>query len=184
MNTTTRPQITPFKHARKWLLAALCMFGLTPAYAELQIGQPAPSFTLPNQNGESISLNDHRGKWVVVYFYPKDDTPGCTTEACSFRDNINALIAKQAVILGISVDSIDSHEEFAKKFKLPFDLLSDEDGKVAKQYDALLNLGLISFTKRHSFIIDPQGKIARIYRNVNPQKHVAEILEELKKLQN
>lgn len=161
-------------------LSAFCLLGLSSnAQAELNIGDSAPTFSLINQHQETVSLDDYRGQWVVVYFYPKDDTPGCTTEACSFRDNINALIAQKAVILGISVDSVDSHKDFAKKFKLPFSLLSDETGAVAKQYDALLNLGVMQFTKRHSFIIDPEGKIVKIYRSVNPSTHVAEVLQEI-----
>lgn len=149
----------------------------------LQVGQTAPSFSLVDQHQQTRQLQDYHGKWVVLYFYPKDDTPGCTTEACSFRDNINKLISKQAVILGVSVDSVADHKKFAEKYNLPFSLLADPKGKVAAQYDALLNLGIIRFAKRHSFIIDPQGNIAKIYRNVDPQKHVADILQDLKQLQ-
>ncbi|BBP46796.1 peroxiredoxin [Thiosulfatimonas sediminis] len=167
-------------------LSACYLIGLllTPhANAALQIGDTAPSFSLQDQHQKMVSLEDQLGKWVVLYFYPKNDTPGCTTEACSFRDNINHLIAQQAVILGVSVDSVASHKDFSEKFKLPFSLLADENGKVAAQYDAILNLGVVKFARRHSFIIDPTGKIARIYRNVDPQKHVADILKDLKQLQ-
>ncbi len=162
----------------------MLLFSSTPFADELHEGQMAPDFTLSDQYRQTHSLDDYRGKWVVLYFYPKDDTPGCTTEACSFRDNINAIIAKQAVILGISVDDISDHEAFSKKFKLPFSLLSDPKGEVARKYDSLLDLKIIHFAKRHSFIIDPQGRIAKIYRDVDPQTHVAEVLEELKRLQN
>ncbi|MDX1348558.1 MAG: peroxiredoxin, partial [Thiomicrorhabdus chilensis] len=103
---------------------------------------------------------------------------------CSFRDNINAIISKQAVILGVSVDSVAAHQDFSKKFELPFSLLSDPDGLVARQYDALLDLKVIQFAKRHSFIIDPQGRIAKIYRDVDPQEHVGDILKDLTQLQN
>lgn len=167
-------------------LSAFYLIGLLlapNAHAELQIGDVAPAFSLQDQHQKSVSLQQQRGKWVVLYFYPKDDTPGCTTEACSFRDNINRLIVQQAVILGVSVDSVASHKKFADKHELPFSLLADEDGKVAAQYDAVLNLGIIKFARRHSFIIDPNGKIARVYRNVDPQRHVAEILKDLKQLQ-
>lgn len=167
-------------------ISAFYVLGLTfaaNAHAELKIGDSAPDFSLQDQHQKTVSLHDQRGKWLVLYFYPKDDTPGCTTEACSFRDNINRLIAQQAVILGVSVDSVASHKDFAEKHELPFSLLADEDGKVAEKYDAVLNLGLIKFARRHSFIIDPNGKIASIYRNVDPQRHVAEILKELKTLQ-
>ncbi|QKI88484.1 peroxiredoxin [Thiomicrorhabdus xiamenensis] len=153
------------------------------AAAELKTGEMAPQFSLFDQHQKSVSLQQQRGNWVVLYFYPKNDTPGCTTEACSFRDNINRLIAQQAVILGVSVDSISSHQKFAEKYRLPFSLLADKDAVVAQKYDAVLNLGIVKFAKRHSFIIDPQGRIARIYRNVDPQKHVAQILKDLKQLQ-
>lgn len=169
---------------RVFFIGLLFMFGLTNAQAELKVGDAAPVFTLKDQHMKDISLEALRGQWVVLYFYPKDNTPGCTTEACSFRDNINALIAQEAVVLGVSVDSIESHKEFAKKFKLPFSLLSDPKGETAKQYGSLLNLGFMSFTKRHSFIINPDGKIERIYRDVNPKVHVKEVLESIKQLRN
>ncbi len=162
------------------------VFGLfysLTAHAQLQVGQTAPSFALYDQHQHLQKLDDYRGQWVVLYFYPKDDTPGCTAEACSFRDNINKLIAKQAVILGVSVDNTDDHKTFAAKYNLPFSLLADPEGKVAKQYDALLDLKVLRFAKRHSFIIDPQGRIVRIYRSVDPQRHVAEILKDLEDLQ-
>ncbi len=149
----------------------------------LKIGDLAPGFQLSDQHGEMISLSQYQGQWVVLYFYPKDDTPGCTKEACSFRDNINHLINQQAVILGVSVDSVESHQDFATKFELPFSLLADEKGTVSKSYGALLNLGFMTFAKRHSFIIDPSGKIAKIYRDVDPEKHVQRVLEDLKSLQ-
>lgn len=157
----------------------------TQAYAEsLKVGDVAPGFELMNQHGESISLDAQKGKWVVLYFYPKNDTPGCTTEACSFRDNINSLIAQEAVILGVSVDNAESHKEFSQKYKLPFSLLADEEAVVAKKYDAVLDLKVIKFAKRHSFIIDPQGKIAKIYRDVDPREHVREVMADLKTFQN
>ena len=161
--------------------------GLAPwtASAEnLQVGQTAPDFTLEDQHRQTHSLSDYRGQWVVLYFYPKNDTPGCTTEACSFRDNINVLIAQQAVVLGVSVDNAESHKAFAEKYKLPFSLLSDSKAEVATQYQAVLNLGLIKFAKRHSFIISPQGKIAKIYRDVDPDRHVKDIMQDLKQLQS
>jgi len=169
----------------KTLLSAFFSFILpTSVLADaIQLGQMAPKFSLTDQHQQVRHLDDYHGKWVVLYFYPKDDTPGCTKEACSFRDNINAIISQQAVILGVSVDSVSDHQAFADKFKLPFSLLADPKGQVAAQYDALLNLGIIRFAKRHSFIIDPKGRIAKIYRNVDPQSHVAEILKDLNQLQ-
>ena len=149
----------------------------------LKIGDVAPDFKLTDQHGKMQSLSQYQGQWVVLYFYPKNDTPGCTKEACSFRDNINHLINQQAVILGVSIDSIESHQTFATKFNLPFSLLADEEATVSKNYDALLNLGFMKFAKRHSFIINPDGKIAKIYRTVNPDEHVQDVLEDLKLLQ-
>ncbi len=168
----------------KSLLTILSLGLISPAMAAPNIGETAPEFTLVDQHNQSISLSDYKDKWVVLYFYPKDDTPGCTTEACSFRDNINKLIEKQAVILGVSVDSVDSHEEFAKKYKLPFSLLADTQGEVAKKYGALLDMKFFKWASRHSFIIDPNGKIAKRYLNVDPQTHVKEILDDLKAFQS
>lgn len=167
------------------LMASLLMSLTTSSYAQdLKVGDLAPNFTLPNQNGKSLQLQYYQGKWVVLYFYPKNDTPGCTTEACSFRDNINRLIAQQAIVLGVSVDSQESHANFAKKYKLPFDLLADEDGTVTSKYGALLDLKVVKFAKRHSFIIDPTGRIAKIYRQVNPKQHVREVMADLQALQS
>ncbi|NPA72640.1 MAG: peroxiredoxin [Gammaproteobacteria bacterium] len=150
---------------------------------ELQIGDVAPNFELLNQQGELIRLSAYQGQWVVLYFYPKNDTPGCTAEACSFRDNINHLIDQKSVILGVSVDSIESHKKFSEKFNLPFSLLADSDATVTKEYGALLNLLFMKFAKRHSFIIDPTGTIVKIYREVDPDIHVVEVLKDLKQLQ-
>lgn len=176
------------KHYASLLLITFTLFLLNmvsmPAHAEqLNIGQIAPAFSLKNQNGKAVSLADYRGHWVVLYFYPKDDTPGCTSEACSFRDNINKLIARKAIIIGVSVDSEDSHQAFQAKHKLPFDLLADKDGKVAKRYDSLLDLYLVKFAKRHTYIINPQGRIAKIYSDVDPKTHVRQVLSDLKTLQ-
>lgn len=166
-------------------VTVLVMFSLFNfAYAErFNIGDEAPGFSLLNQSSQEISLQTNRGQWVVLYFYPKDDTPGCTTEACSFRDNINRLIKQKAVVIGVSLDSVASHQAFAKEYKLPFDLLADVDGAVSASYGALLDLKIVKFAKRHSFIIDPQGKIAKIYRNVNPDTHVREVMKDLAELQ-
>lgn len=169
---------------RKTALFLLSLVSFSAVADELKIGQAAPEFALKDQHGNTIQLADQQGKWVVLYFYPKNDTPGCTKEACSFRDNINRLIQQQAVILGVSLDDTDSHKEFANKYNLPFSLLSDGDGDVAKQYDALMDFKLFRFAKRHSFIIDPDGKLAKIYRDVDPQEHVREVMADLNQLQN
>jgi len=146
-------------------------------------GQMAPDFSLRDQNGAMRTLSAYRSHWVVLYFYPKDDTPGCTTEACQFRDEFAAIRKLGAEILGVSVDSPESHARFASKYNLPFPLLADTDGKVARQYDALWSLAFVRFARRHTFIIDPQGKIARIYRKVRPETHSKEVIDDLKALQ-
>lgn len=149
----------------------------------IEVGQLAPDFTLSDQKNKAQTLSKMRGQWVVLYFYPKDETPGCVAEACSFRDNIVAIKAKNTAVWGVSVDNSESHENFSENHQLPFTLLADPEGKVAKQYGSLRNLLIFKIAKRHSFIIDPQGKIAKIYRSVNPKSHVAEILKDLQSLQ-
>ena len=151
--------------------------------AAIQLGQSAPDFTLTDQHNKQHTLSNYQGQWVVVYFYPKDDTPGCTTEACSFRDAINHIIAKRAVVFGISLDDVESHQRFSKKNSLPFSILSDPDGKVAKQYDSLGDYWVVKFAKRNSFIVNPAGDIAKIYKSVDPQTHVTTVLKDLSNLQ-
>ena len=149
----------------------------------LELGQAAPEFELKDQDGETHSLEKYRGQWVVMYFYPKDDTPGCTKEACAFRDDYKTISAQNTQVLGISVDSTESHAEFAEKYNLPFPLLADIDGLVAKNYQSLLSLGFIKLAKRHTFIVDPDGIIKMIYRKVEPNSHSDQILSDLIKLQ-
>ena len=158
------------------------MFNLLLANT-LETGQAAPDFLLNDQNGESHSLEKYRGQWVVLYFYPKDDTPGCTKQACAFRDDYKTLSAHNTQVLGISVDSIDSHDEFANKYSLPFPLLADIQGETAKNYQTLTSLGIIKFAKRHTFIIDPHGIIKKIYRKVDVSSHSDQVLTDLKILQ-
>lgn len=150
--------------------------------ADLKAGEPAPDFALMDQHDKSHSLVDYRGKWLVLYFYPKDDTPGCTTEACEFRDDIFVLRRMGVALVGISTDDVASHREFAEKYHLPFSLLSDPEGEMATAYGSVLNLGLVKFAKRHSFIIDPHGRIAKIYRSVDTKRHSDEIIADLKTL--
>ena len=148
----------------------------------LKIGDDAPTFTLPDSLGNQVSLNDYKGKWVVLYFYPKDDTPGCTTEACHFRDDFKSLEAISAKVIGVSIDDSFSHKKFAEKYNLPFPLLSDASGEVASRYGALNNFLVIKLAKRYTYLINPQGKIAKIYLSVDTSKHSQEIIEDLKKL--
>jgi len=169
---------------RRGLVGLLALFGLhTTQAAGLAIGQPAPEFTLPDQTGKAVGLGDFRGRWVVLYFYPKDDTPGCTTEACNFRDDLPALRQMNVQILGVSVDDSASHARFAEKYHLPFPLLADATGEVAKRYEALTSFGPFKFAKRQTFLIDPEGRIAKIYRDVKASTHSREIQQDLKLLQ-
>ncbi len=145
-------------------------------------GDIAPAFRLTDQNGEIKKLSDFSGQWVVLYFYPKDDTPGCTKEACAFRDDLASLEKLGAKVVGISVDDSDSHAKFAAKYHLPFPLLADEDGKVAESYGALANLFVVKIAKRYTFLIDPKGKISKVYLSVDTSRHSQEIVDDLKNL--
>ena len=146
-------------------------------------GQPAPEFKLQDQAGKWHSLADYRGKWVAIYFYPKDDTPGCTTQACGFRDNIFAFNKEGAVIVGISVDDVASHKAFAEKHGLPFALLADADKTVAKRYGVLKTyMGVMEMARRDTFLIDPEGRVAKHYESVDPDGHSKVVLEDIKAL--
>jgi peroxiredoxin Q/BCP len=145
-------------------------------------GKTAPAFSLPDQNGKIHALKDYSGVWTVLYFYPKDDTPGCTKEACNFRDDLHKLESLGAKVVGISVDDTDSHAKFAQKYHLPFPLLADKDGKVADSYGALTNLGLIKIAKRYTFLIAPDGKLAKVYQSVDTSRHSQQIIDDLKSL--
>jgi peroxiredoxin Q/BCP len=152
--------------------------GATPA-----VGKPAPAFKLQDQAGKWHSLADYKGKWVALYFYPKDDTPGCTTQACGFRDNIFAFNKEGAVILGISVDDMASHKEFAEKHSLPFTILADSDKAVTKSYGVLKTyMGVMEMARRDTFIIDPQGRVAKHYESVDPEGHSELVLADIKAL--
>jgi thioredoxin-dependent peroxiredoxin len=142
-------------------------------------GNQAPDFTLPSQEGSSVSLKGYRGKWVVLYFYPKDRTPGCSREAHNFQVDQPKYAERNAVVLGVSLDSVDSHKKFCAKEGLNFKLLADTDHKVTDSYGSLTNLGLVKFAARHTFLIDPSGKIAKAYTSVDPVKHSGEVLAEL-----
>ena len=168
----------------KKIIVMFSLFALfSQSQASIQLGQSAPNFTLIDQHNAQHTLGDYQGQWVVLYFYPKDDTPGCTTEACSFRDAINHIVAKRAIVFGISLDDVESHQQFSKKNKLPFSILSDPGGKVAKQYDSLADYWIVKFAKRNSFIVNPAGNIVKIYKGVDPQTHVQEVLKDLSALQ-
>ncbi len=150
---------------------------------KLKAGDPAPAFTVATNGGGRISLADYLGQNVILYFYPKDDTPGCTKEACSFRDHFAALKAKGAVVLGVSTDPVKSHDKFVEKFKLPFTLLADEDKQIVNAYGVWGEKTFMGRkylgTNRVTFLIDPKGKIKKIWPKVKPEEHVAEVLAEL-----
>ena len=146
-------------------------------------GSTAPGFTLPSQEGASVSLQDYRGSWVVLYFYPKDQTPGCTREAHNFQIDQAKYAERHAVVLGVSVDSVDSHKKFCTKEGLNFKLLADSDGKVSNTYGSLTNLGVVKFASRHTFLVDPGWKVAKAYTSVDPSRHSEEVLAALDELQ-
>jgi peroxiredoxin Q/BCP len=159
----------------------LSVFGMAATAADVPaVGTMAPEFNLPDQHGKQRQLTEWRGKWVVLYFYPKDDTPGCTEEACTFRDDLEQLTALDAQVVGISVDTSESHKAFAEKYKLPFPLLADSKADVAVRYGALSNWLVIKLAKRYTFLIDPQGKVAKTYLSVDTSRHSVEIVKDLK----
>lgn len=163
------------------LVLVLCASGELPA-GEDMVGQPAPQFRLPDQNGGMRQLSDYKGQWVVLYFYPRDDTPGCTEEACRFRDDLLQIKALGAQVLGVSLDSAKKHAKFADKYSLQFPLLADVDGTTAAAYGSLRHWGFIKIAHRHTFIIDPAGRIAKIYRKVAPSTHSTQVIEDLREL--
>jgi thioredoxin-dependent peroxiredoxin len=152
--------------------------------AQIKVGSKAPNFTLRDQNSIQHQLSDYEGSWVILYFYPKDDTPGCTTQACDFRDAVKRIIASKSNVFGVSLDSVESHKRFAAKNNLPFSLLSDESGEVSEAYDSLNNFMSFKSAKRNTFIIDPDGKVAKIYLSVKPSTHSQMVLNDLNQLQN
>jgi thioredoxin-dependent peroxiredoxin len=164
-------------------LLGLILWGTAHAAKVPLPGVAAPQFAAADQAGKIWSLAELRGKWVVLYFYPRDDTPGCTEEACQFRDDLATLTSLGAQIVGVSVDDSSSHAAFARKYHLPFPLLADRDGAVADAYGALSNFILFKLAKRYTFLIDPQGRIAQSYLKVEPSRHSAEIIADLKHLQ-
>jgi peroxiredoxin Q/BCP len=153
-----------------------------PSLADINIGQKAPTFNLQDQNGAWHKLEDYKGQWVVLYFYPKDGTPGCTTEACNFRDNIFEFQKLNTQILGVSLDNVKSHQEFSEKYSLPFPILADVDKSCAENYGVLGKFMLMTIAKRQSFIINPDGEIVKHYKKVDSDIHSAEVINDLKQL--
>ncbi len=164
-------------------IALLLLAGGNTLFAEeIKEGDPAPGFELRDQNGQLHSLEDYRDKWVAVYFYPKDDTPGCTTEACEFRDDIFEFKELDCQILGVSLDDEVSHKLFADKYSLPFPLLADTDGTTAEAYGVNAKMFGMTVAKRQTFLIDPNGRIAKHYAKVDPDIHSKQVLADLKAL--
>jgi peroxiredoxin Q/BCP len=163
-----------------FLAAAVVVFGVRVFAASdpvPQVGQTAPAFTLPSQEGTHVSLDQYRGKWVVLYFYPKDQTSGCTIEARNFQKDMSKFEAANAVVLGVSVDSVKSHQAFCAKDGLHFKLLSDTGHDVVKQYGSLGNFMGVKMAKRNTFLIDPKGKIVKEWIGVDPSHHSTEVLD-------
>jgi len=159
------------------LITTSLQAGDTPA-----VGGAAPGFNLQDQNGDWHKLEDYQGGWLAIYFYPKDDTPGCTIEACNFRDNIYAFKAIGASVVGISVDDVDSHKAFSEKYKLPFILLADEEGETAQAYGVLRDWKLVQIASRQSFLVNPEGVIVKHYEDVDPDTHTQQVLTDLEAL--
>jgi peroxiredoxin Q/BCP len=155
-------------------------------YALVETGKPAPEFDVTDQKGSRRSLKNLRGKWVVLYFYPKDDTPGCTVEACKFRDSLAEIKKRGAVVLGVSPDDEKSHQKFIDKFSLPFDLLADTDKKIAEAYGVWQEKSMYGRkymgVARTTYLIDPDGKVAHRWDKVKPEGHDAEVLAKLDEL--
>jgi thioredoxin-dependent peroxiredoxin len=167
------------------LCVTLCALTSTLTFAAEtpSVGSAAPEFTLNSQEGTPVSLKDYRGKWVVLYFYPKDFTSGCTIEAHNFQRDLSQYQQKNVVILGVSVDSADSHKQFCAKEGLNFKLLADTDHKVSTTYDSMMTYKDMQIAARHTFIINPDGKIVKVYLDVKPNEHSAEVLAALAELQ-
>jgi peroxiredoxin Q/BCP len=171
---------------KKLLILLVCASGLLPVLLHSathpKVGSPAPPFTLKSQDGTSVSLQDYRGKWVVLYFYPKDFTSGCTLEAHNFQCDLAEYEKRNAVILGVSVDDPNSHKQFCVKEGLSFKLLADTDYKASKAYGTLTDTGFTHAT-RNTFLIAPDGKIARVFEDVKPSEHSAQVLAALTELE-
>ena len=169
---------------KQFIFVALLLSLSFTSLAQIKVGSKAPNFTLSDQNSIQHQLSDYEGSWVILYFYPKDDTPGCTTQACDFGDAVKRIIASKSNVFGVSLDSVESHKRFADKNNLPFSLLSDESGEVSEAYDSLNNFMSFKSAKRNTFIIDPDGKVAKIYLSVKPSTHSQMVLNDLNQLQN
>src|SRR5580692_1642932 len=173
------------------VLAVVALLAIAFAVKAMQTGEkappegtPAPDFTLNSQDGKPVSLHEFKGKWVVLYFYPKDFTSGCTVEAHNFQRDLAQYEQKNAVILGVSMQDEDSHQKFCTKEGLSFKLLADTKATVSTEYDSVVNLGVAKLSARHTFLINPQGKVEKVWLDVKPDKHSEEVLAALAQLQS
>ena len=169
----------------RWVLQSLQLLGLCKPLAPeaLDSGMPAPDFALADATGATHRLDDYSGRWLVMYFYPKDSTPGCIMEACSFRNELNPIRELGAQVVGISRDDAANHRRFIDKYDLSFPLLSDPDGKVAESYGACSQLFGVIFVKRQTFLIDPDGMVRHVWRKVSLRNHAQEVVAVLERLQ-
>lgn len=175
----------------EWLIFSVLAIAIACTYGyfsqdrnTLQSGQAAPDFDLPDQYGNRHRLSNFRDQWLALYFYPKDDTPGCTKQACAFRDGLQEITGLGAAVVGISVDNTGSHAGFARKYRLEFPLLADTQAEVAACYHSLIRLGPVKFARRNTFLIDPEGKIARMYLSASPERNSSEVIRDLAQLQS
>jgi thioredoxin-dependent peroxiredoxin len=168
------------------LLFVLLVLGIRGLHADSKapaVGSPAPDFTLNSQESKAVSLHDFKGKWVVLYFYPKDFTSGCTLEAHNFQRDLAQYEQKHAVIVGVSAQDEDSHQKFCTKEGLSFKLLADTKNEVSTRYDSVMNFGVAKLSARHTFLIDPDGVVQKVYLDVKPQQHSEEVLAALTELE-
>ncbi|MEK6592552.1 MAG: peroxiredoxin [Pseudomonadota bacterium] len=176
----------------KWLLTALVagmalLLWRMSVFANRNLPRPgdsAPDFELPDQNSRPRASAQFRGRWLVLYFYPRDDTRGCTEQAARFREAMSEFDALDAAVCGVSVDGSESHAKFVRKYNLPFTLLADKAGVVAARYGSLRNFGFMKLAKRNTFLIDPQGRVARVYLGVNPARNARAVVDDLRKQGN
>jgi peroxiredoxin Q/BCP len=189
--TENRSQKTRWEMKFLWIaLILVVIFAVMVRFSALRAGDKAPAvgtlapdFTLNSQEGKPVSLHDFKGKWVVLYFYPKDFTSGCTVEAHNFQRDLAQYEQKNAAIVGISMQDENSHQKFCAKEGLSFKLLADSQHDVSTRYDSVMNLGIAKLSSRHTFLIDPQGKVERVWLDVKPDKHSEEVLAALTELQ-
>ena len=171
---------------RLWMVVLVTFVlgaGLYSAFAAMPaVGSAAPDFSLPSQDGSPVSLSDFHGKWVVLYFYPKDGTPGCTIEAHNFQHDQPQYSQRNAVVVGVSVDTTDSHKEFCSKEGLNFKLLADPGGKVSSEYGSVMEYQGAKMAARNTFLINPKGEVAKVYTGVKPAAHSDEVLKDLSEL--